>query len=70
MDITGALEQSLKRDQITAILRDIESLKEKGFKGTAKILTSVWPPEEGMKETVEIVLELRKEIPLEDCNLG
>jgi hypothetical protein len=73
MDITEAAkkireEKEAEMNRLVEILRDLDAEK-KGFQGTAKKQTPTWPSEEREKGTVEIVVELRKEMPLEYCNL-
>jgi hypothetical protein len=55
-----------KRVPLTRMLQVLDFLKAMGFEGTAKTVTAVWPCEDGGKLTSKFVIELKKEILVED----
>jgi uncharacterized protein (UPF0335 family) len=59
MDITEATKEVCK-DSLKPFFEALEGLKKDGFKGIARVQTVEWPLVDS--KTLEIVLELRKEI--------
>jgi hypothetical protein len=61
-------DKEKRRERLFDILDDLDTLKKKGFRGVAKAQIIAWPPE-ARAETVEFIVELRKEMPLEELDL-